>query len=215
MSTNNTVSAQYTTAKAPEGYWIDARGILTPEHLIKAIDKARDQLVGEIVERAIALNKALAEFKLAGFGDIAAFVDLSANEYGVNVGGKKGNVTLHTFDGRFKIQRAMQDRIAFDERLQAAKALIDQCLTDWTEGASPEIRAIINRAFQTEKEGEVNTGAVLALRRLDINDERWLRAMEAIGEAVQVVGSRSYIRVYERVGDSDQYQPVSLDIAGV
>lgn len=215
MSTNNTVSAQYTTAKAPEGYWIDAKGILTPEHLIKAIDKARDQLVGEIVERAIALNKALAEFKLAGFGDIAAFVDLSANEYGVNVGGKKGNVTLHTFDGRFKIQRAMQDRIAFDERLQAAKALIDQCLTDWTEGASPEIRAIINRAFQTEKEGEVNTGAVLALRRLDINDERWLRAMEAIGEAVQVVGSRSYIRVYERVGDSDQYRPVSLDIAGV
>ncbi|QXA49013.1 DUF3164 family protein [Enterobacter cancerogenus] len=215
MSTNNVISAQYTTTPAPAGYWVDAKGVLTPEHLIKPIDKARDQLVGEIVERAIALNSALAEFKLAGFGDIAAFVDLSANEYGVNVGGKKGNVTLHTFDGRFKIQRAMQDRIAFDERLQAAKALIDQCLTDWTEGASPEIRAIINRAFQTEKEGEVNTGAVLALRRLDITDERWIKAMDAIGEAVQVVGSRSYIRVYERVGDSDQYRPIALDIAGV
>lgn len=215
MSTNNVISAQYTITQAPAGYWVDAKGVLTPEHLIKPIDKARDQLVGEIVGRAIALNKALAEFKLAGFGDIAAFVDLSANEYGVNVGGKKGNVTLHTFDGRFKIQRAMQDRIAFDERLQAAKALIDQCLTDWTEGASPEIRAIINRAFQTEKEGEVNTGAVLALRRLDITDERWIKAMDAIGEAVQIVGSRSYIRVYERVGDSDQYRPISLDIAGV
>ena len=194
MSTNNTDVKQYTTLTAPAGYWADAKGVL---------------------ERAIALNKALAEFKLAGFGDIAAFVDLSSNEYGVNVGGKKGNVTLHTFDGRFKIQRAMQDRIAFDERLQAAKALIDQCLSDWTEGASPEIRAIVNRAFQTEKEGEVNTGAVLALRRLDITDERWLRAMDAIGEAIQVVGSRSYIRVYERVGDSDQYRAISLDIAGV
>ncbi|ECY3798030.1 DUF3164 family protein, partial [Salmonella enterica subsp. enterica serovar Minnesota] len=75
--------------------------------------------------------------------------------------------------------------------------------------------AIINRAFQTEKEGEVNTSAVLALRRLDITDERWLKAMDAIGEAVQVVGSRSYIRVYERVGDSDQYRPIALDIAGV
>lgn len=109
----------------------------------------------------------------------------------------------------------MQDRIAFDERLQAAKALIDECLADWTEGARPEIHAIINRAFQTEKEGEVNTGAVLALRRLEIDDERWSKAMQAIGEAVQVVGSRSYIRVYERVGDSDQYRPISLDIAGV
>jgi len=37
----------------------------------------------------------------------------------------------------------------------------------------------------------------------------------AIGEAVQVVGSKSYIRVYERIGETDQYQPIALDIAGV
>ncbi|WP_251280165.1 DUF3164 family protein, partial [Enterobacter hormaechei] len=90
---------------------------------------------------------------------------------------------LYSYDGRYKVQRAMQDRIAFDERLQAAKSLIDECLADWTENARPEIRAIITRAFQTEKEGEVNTGAVLALRRLDITDARWVKAMEAIGEA--------------------------------
>ncbi|MGL5221986.1 MAG: DUF3164 family protein, partial [Plesiomonas shigelloides] len=96
-----------------------------------------------------------------------------------------------------------------------AKTLIDECLADWTEGARPEIHAIINRAFQTEKEGEVNTGAVLALRRLDIDDPRWKNAMDAISEAIQVIGSRSYIRVYERIGDSDQYRPISLDIAGV
>ena len=152
---------------------------------------------------------------MTGFADIAAFVALSGDEYGVSLGGKKGNVTLYSYDGRYKIQRAMQDRIDFDERLQAAKALIDECLVDWVEGARPEVHAIINRAFQSEKSGEVNTGAVLALRRLEIADERWQRAMDAIGEAVQVVGSRSYIRVYERIGDSDQYRPISLDIAGV
>jgi hypothetical protein len=206
---------QFTKAAAPEGYWIDAKGVLTPEHLIKPVDKVRDQLVGEIVERAQAVNAALSEFKLSGFADIAAFVDLSSNEYGVSVGGKKGNVTLYSHDGRYKIQRAMQDRIAFDERLQAAKALIDECLADWTEGARPEIHTIISRAFSTDKEGDINTGAVLGLRRYDIDDPRWRKAMEAIGEAVQVVGSRSYIRVYERVGDSDQYAPVALDIAGV
>lgn len=210
-----TSTKQFTTLEAPDKYWVDAKGVLTPEHLIKPIDKARDQLVGELIERALVVNKALSDFKLAGFADIAAFVDLSSNEYGVSVGGKKGNVTLYSYDGRYKIQRAMQDRIAFDERLQAAKALIDACLAEWTEGARPEIHAIINRAFQTDKEGEINTGAVLALRRLEIDDTRWQRAMEAIGEAVQVVGSKSYIRVYERIGDSDQYKPISLDIAGV
>lgn len=206
---------QFTETAAPEGYWVDAKGVLTPEHLIKPIDTARDALVAELIGRALAVNKALAEFKLSGFADIAAFVALSGDEYGVNLGGKKGNVTLYSYDGRYKIQRAMQDRIDFDERLQAAKALIDECLADWVEGARPEVHAIINRAFQSEKSGEVNTGAVLALRRLEIADERWNRAMDAIGEAVQVVGSRSYIRVYERIGDSDQYKSISLDIAGV
>ena len=212
MSTEN---KQFTEKTAPEGYWIDAKGVLTPVSLIKDTDQMRDDLVRSIVEKATALSAALAEFKLSGFSDIGAFVDISASQYGVSLGGKKGNVTLYSYDGRYKVQRAMQDRIAFDERLQAAKSLIDECLADWTENARPEIRAIITRAFQTEKEGEVNTGAVLALRRLDITDARWVKAMEAIGEAVQVVGSRSYIRVYERVGESDQYRAIPLDIAGV
>ncbi|MNG28328.1 hypothetical protein D3C84_1135770 [compost metagenome] len=55
----------------------------------------------------------------------------------------------------------------------------------------------------------------MALRRLEIADARWLRAMDAIGDACQVAGSKSYIRVYERAGDSDQYRAISLDVAGV
>jgi hypothetical protein len=43
----------------------------------------------------------------------------------------------------------MADRIAFDERLQAAKSLIDQCLADWTEDARQELKIdqprILNR----------------------------------------------------------------------
>ncbi|MDB6374410.1 DUF3164 family protein [Photorhabdus bodei] len=206
---------QYTTQQVPESYWVDAKGVLTPVSIIKAIDLERDNLVGEIIEQAITVNSALAELKLRAFADIQAFVDLSAEKYGATKGGKKGNVTLYSYDGRFKIQRAMQDRIAFDERLQAAKSLIDECLADWTEGARPEIHALISQAFSTDKEGDINTGRVLGLRRLDIDDERWNKAMVAIGEALQVIGSKSYIRVYERVGDTDQYKPIALDIAGV
>ena len=44
---------------------------------------------------------------------------------------------------------------------------------------------------------------------------RWQRAMDAIGDACQVVGSKIYLRFYERVGESEHYRPVTLDIAGV
>ncbi|QST26645.1 DUF3164 family protein [Escherichia albertii] len=214
MTTENKVK-QYTKNKVQEGYWVDARGVMTPENLIKDIDRDREQLVGELVEMVIAASASLRELKLRAFGDIQAFIDLSAEKYGAVKGGKKGNITLYSFDGRYKIQRAMQDRIAFDERIQTAKSLIDDCLADWTEGARPEIKAIISEAFSTDKEGNINTGRVLALRRLEIEDERWNNAMSLIGEAVQVIGSKSYIRVYERVGDSAEYRAIPLDIAGV
>ncbi|EFW11626.1 hypothetical protein SSYM_2260 [Serratia symbiotica str. Tucson] len=209
MSTNTTENT------IPAGYWKDARGILTPESLIKPVDKERDALVKAIVERAKPLQKALRDFKQDTFADIQALVDLSAEQYGATIGGKKGNVTLYNYDGQFKVQRAMQDRIAFDERIQAAKKLIDACVAEWTQGARPELLAIIDQAFTTDKEGDINSGRVLQLRRHDITDPRWLRAMDARAEAVQVVSSKSYIRLYERVGDTDQYVPISLDIAGV
>ena len=211
----NNLQKQFTEKNAPEGYWVDAKDAFIPVKMLKPIDLVRDTLVGEIVTKAIELNKLMKEFKESSFGDIGAFVDLSANEYGVKLGGKKGNVMLYSFDGRYLIQRAMADRIAFDERLQAAKELIDQCLADWTEGARPELQILINRAFSTDKSGAVSTGAVLALRRYEIDDQRWHRAMEAIGESLQVIATSSYIRIYERIGDTDQYMPIALNMAPV
>ncbi|EKC1116919.1 DUF3164 family protein [Klebsiella pneumoniae] len=206
---------QFTAETVPADYWMDAKGALIPVKLLKPIDLARDALVGEIVTKAIELNKLMKEFKNNSFADIAAFVDLSANEYGVTVGGKKGNVTLFTFDGRYKIQRAMADRMQFDERIQAAKALIDECLNEWTENASKEIKAIINRAFDVDKEGKISVSAVLSLRRYEFDDERWKKAMVIIGESLQVLNTSSYIRIYERVGDNGQYRPIPLDMAAV
>lgn len=199
----------------PAGYRRDAQGRLVHEEQIKPVDKLRDELVLALVERARTTHEALVQYKADAFGEIEAFLDLSAAEYGAKIGGKKGNVSLLSFDGRYKIQRAVQESIAFDERLQAARALIDECLREWTEGARPELATLVNDAFRVDTKGEIRTARVLALRRLDITDERWLRAMDAIGDACQVVGSKSYIRVYERIGDSDQYRPISLDIAGV
>lgn len=203
------------TQTVPAGYKLDAQGRLVPESMIRPIDLARDTLVQEIVTTANELATKIAEVKARFFRDIAAFVQLSVEQYDVKVGGEKGNVTLVSFDGRYKVIRAIQETLVFDERLQAAKALIDSCLQRWSEGAQPEIKVLINDAFQVDKAGNINTGRVLGLRRLAIHDDEWQRAMTAIGEALQVAGSKSYVRIYERVGDSDKYRPISLDMAAV
>jgi hypothetical protein len=203
------------TDTIPQGYWADASGRLIPEDMIKDIDKARHELVMEIVAKAKEQHLLLVAFKASTFADISAFVELSAEKYNAKVGGNKGNITLMSFDGKYKLVRQMQDNLAFDERLQAAKALIDACIKDWTQGSRSEIKALIDNAFQVDKEGKISTGRVLGLRRLDIKDQQWQSAMQAISDSVQVLGSKPYIRIYERVGDSDNYQPISLDLASI
>lgn len=199
----------------PAGHRRDHVGRLVPEQQIKPIDLARDELVREIVAKAKVQSELLAAFKRAVFQDIAAFVDLSAEQYGVRLGGQKGNVTLMSFDGRYRVLRAIQESITFDERLKAAKALIDQCLNEWSEDAAPELKVIVQDAFRVDQEGNIRVQQVLALRRLNIEDERWLRAMTAIGDAIQVVGSKSYVRVYERVGETQHWVQIPLDISAV
>lgn len=202
-----------TQQQIPDGYRQDVQGRLIHESMIKPIDQERDRLVQQLVDQARTLNNQLAGFKAQVFGDVRAFIEMSFEEYGAKVGGKKGNVTLLSFDGRYKLQIAVQDSISFDERLQAARSLIDECLSEWTEGARPEVVTLVNDAFRTDTKGEIRTASVLALRRLEIADERWQRAMKAISEAVQVTSSKEYVRVYERIEDSDLYRPISLDIA--
>jgi len=204
-----------TQTNIPEGFRQDARGALVPVSKIKPIDLARDQLVQEIVDKAKAVREQISAFKNGTFGDVDAFVEMSAEQYGAKLGGVKGNVQLVSFDGRYKVVRQISETLSFDERLQAAKSLIDECIHDWSEGANDNIRVLVNDAFQVDKEGNINTGRVFGLRRLNIVDDKWKRAMDAISEAVQVTGSKSYIRVYERIGETDQWKPISLDVASV
>lgn len=142
------------------------------------------QLVQEWVEKAKALNAEMSRFKGGIFGDIQAFVELSAEKYGTKLRGNKGNVTLFSYDGKYKIVRAISDHLQFDERIQAAKALIDECLSEWSEGSRPQLKTLIERAFDVDKEGNINTGRILVYAVWK-SLTHVTNAMQAISESVQ------------------------------
>ncbi|HEH9667133.1 TPA: DUF3164 family protein [Pasteurella multocida] len=195
-------------------YWKNIKGNLVPDEMVKEIDKERDCLVRGFVEQALEKQKEIRAFKKQVFDDIDAFIQLSAEKYDVQLGGRKGNVTLLSYDGEYKLIIAVQDRLTFDERIQAAKQLIDECLHEWSADARPELRSIINDAFQVDKEGNLNTARILSLRRVEIQDERWTKAMQAISDSIQIVDSKDYVRFYKR-DENGNYQQISLDMARV
>ncbi|APV35229.1 DUF3164 family protein [Acinetobacter soli] len=198
----------------PDGFKQDAKGRLIPESQIKPIDIERSDLVIRLIEQAKQHQQQLRDFKALVFGDIAAFVQLSAEQYDVAVGGAKGNLTLFSFDGKYKIVRQIQDSIRFDERLQAAKALIDECIQSWSADSNDYLKVLVNDAFQVDKEGKISTGRVLGLRRHNIDDAKWQMAMQAISDSIIVTDSKNYVRFYERDEDG-KYQPISLDFANI
>lgn len=211
---NPAMQATVSTGQVHSGYWEDSQGNLVPVSKIKDIDKLRHEVVSELVQQAKELSAVLAQFKANTMGEVEAFIATSLEQYGVKVGGKKGNVTLTSFDGRFQVMRQMQDTLTFDERLQAAKALIDECVTEWSPGANEKIMALVAHAFQVDKEGKVSTGRVLGLRKLDIKDAKWLKAMEAIADSMHATGTKPYVRFYERNQDGKMVA-IPVDLSGV
>ena len=199
----------------PTGYRTNSMGHLVPIESIKSLDLLRDDTVRQIVRNAKDLQHAMKRFKDESMSDINTFVDIAAAQYNTSLGGKKGNLTLASFDGRYRVNVQVSDLLRFDERLHIAKQLIDECIHEWTEGSNANIKALIEHAFQTDKEGNINKGRVFSLMRLKIEDDKWIKAMEALKDSIQIASSSEYMRVYERIGQTDQYKQVALDIAGL
>lgn len=199
----------------PAGYMQDSRGRLVPEDQVREQDKLRNQVVLDLIGQAQEINRALKCFKQTALSDIADVIQIAADRWDVDLGGKKGNISLSSFDGQYRVQRVYAERISFTEELEAAKELFGRCLDRWTEDADTNVRALIDRAFRPNKAGQIRTAELLGLLRLEIDDPEWKQACDALKQSISIDGSTVYIRVYERVGNSDSYRHIPLDLAGV
>lgn len=191
----------------------DAKGGLMPVSLVKPKDRLIDEQVRKIIHFASELSNQIARFKGHTFDDLGSLDALLAQEYGASVGGKKGNKSYLTYDGCQKVQIRVADQIEFGPELQHAKTLIDECLNEWAADSREEIRAIITRAFDTDKEGQINRAEVFMLLNLDIDDDRWNEAMRAIKEAIRVVGSKLYMRFQRRDDIDGNWETITIDLA--
>lgn len=194
-------------------YMADAKGSLVPVSMIRPEDLLEDETVRKIAGHALELSAQVSRFKQHTFDDLGDFEAILAQEYEATKGGKKGNKTFMSHDGLYKVQVAVADRIDFGPQLQVAKGLIDECLNEWAAEARDEIRTIVTRAFNTDKEGQINRTEIFMLLRLDISDSRWQRAMQAIRDAMRVVGSKTYVRCYHRTAPDAPWEAISIDLA--
>lgn len=194
-------------------YMRDAKGALVPVEIIKPADKLIDGEVRRIMGYAVDLSAQVARFKRHTLTDFANLMDLLKQEYGASLGGEKGNITLTSYDGLFQVRLQVADRLTFGPELQAAKALVDEYLTEATADAKPELRGIVTHAFNTDKAGLVNQAELFRLLRYEIADARWQSAMKAIKDSVRVEGTKEYVRFYRRDHPKAGWEAITIDVA--
>ncbi len=194
-------------------YMKDAKGRLQPLETVRPQDQLQDDLVRKIISHADDLSGQVSRFKGHSFEDVNSFLNLLAQEYEETRGGQKGNMTFVSFDGTEKVTIQIADHFDYGPELQIAKGLVDECLTEWSSEARPELRAIVERAFNTDKEGKINRAELLSLKKLEIDDDRWQRAMQAIKDAERAVGSKAYMRFYRRKDGQSEWESITIDMA--
>lgn len=191
----------------------DGKGRLVPVQSVSDYDKLKDQTVDTLVDKALSMQQAISDFKLGGFADVLAFMEIAHAQYDSKPGGEKGNVSISNFEDTRKVQIAVGRTIDFDERLKVAKSLIDECLNNWSEDAPTELKTIVLQAFEVDKEGKASPARILPLLKFDFDDETWMRGMQALKDSLSVQYSKKYIRFYQRAGAEGKWEAISLDIA--
>lgn len=197
----------------PDGFMQDSRGRLVPEANVRPSDKLQDELVRRLHREAEPVRQFMMDFKRLCFAEINAFLDLVAEQYSTKLGSDKGNVTLTSYDGTLRVTVAVGNVISFGPEIQAAQTLIHSCLNRWSEGANANLKAVVLDAFDVDKQGSMNVGKILALRRLEIDDEEWQRGMLAISDSVRVDVTKDYVRLHRRPSPDAKWELVTFDLS--
>ncbi len=175
---------------------------------IKLADQQRDELVLRFIRQAKMLQATIKTFKDCCINEVDTFIDVnkSDNNYDGN------QIDLLSSDGRYKLQCMTLRYINFNEDLQVAKKLIDNCIKNNPDNFSSNIEAIAKDAFKTNDAGEINIRRVFNLRHLDINNDEWQTAMRSILKVIQVT-DKDNLSLYERAEYNNHWQPILLDLA--
>lgn len=179
--------------KDKQGNWLDDKGRPIPEEYIQPQDKKRDRMVESIIKRVSKLSAKLASEKTEIVAAIEKYLKELAKDNKVRENWK-GNILIYNFSQNLCIERRINETISFDERLQMVKTTIDKWLNDRLKNIDELIAKVISQAFSVDKQGRINTAMLLKLRKLDIQDHEWKKAMELLDESIFVKSSKMALR---------------------
>lgn len=196
-------------------YWEDYKGDLTAVENISKEDKARDKVVEACCAKAIKLNEQIAKTKAEITALIDEYLSTVAEKFGTEW---KGNTNIINFSQDLRVDVKVQNTIGFDEKLNVAKNLIDECVAAWSTDANPALATIVNKAFETDRKGKINREFIFKLTKMKMNAkthmEEWEKAMQLLRDSMTIEGSKPYYN-FRRRKENGEWELITLDFAAL
>ncbi len=199
----------------PEGYAMRANGDLVKLENLTALEREEDALVASLFPRAKALHDAMARFKYDSMHAIEAMLKRCVEEHGIKKFTKiKGNVQFVSVNGKYKIQRAVDDRIEHDSSVEVAMQKFALYSNVLKEQSGPDAAKFIDLAT-TAKNGKYSTSRLIDLLNKDIDHPLYVGAKAALMRSLFISGTKAYLRFYVRSETDDTWLPMPLQFSSI
>jgi len=186
----------------------------TKRELASLVALRESDFVEKLFKKGLVLEGNLNDFKDKSFNEITKFDNFLIKKNKVKL--SKGNRTFINLDETKRIKFLTRDIIKFDSQLQQAKTRFNQFI-EKDKNISPVVTDIIKQAFSLDKEGKINTTALIRLAKFKTKKtEEYKEFQECqvlILESIKPAGTKNYLLFQTRDdAKSEVWRTVKLSL---
>lgn len=190
--------------------WIDSKGNKVQNNRVTDNEKYREYLC-EVIQKTVTELSALIQEKKNLITEMTTdyLIMKAQNE---DLSEWKGNAIIRSFDGKFSIERRINEKIDFTEDLQLVKQHFDICIKDWSKTSRSELSVLINDVFKTDNKGQLNKVRLLSLLKHDFDHQNWKKGIEILRRSIRVESTKEYYRFFQS-DESGKKTPIIINFS--
>jgi len=189
----------------------NGQGKKIPIAAILPVDVEREMMIQQLFEIALSLQEVIAAKKQEMYKLINGFL---GNGVGREVDAQAiENITFTSYDGSKQVHLRRTERIDYNEHLNQAFKLLNECLVEWTGGGNHELQALVQQVISAGKKGKIDHAMLLRLQRVNSKHPKFLEAQKLIKLSIVTNMAKQYLSFRQRQGEESKWQTISLNFS--
>ncbi len=195
---------------APEGFVYNAEGNLIARCNIPAHELRKDAFTGGLVEQVKDQQRLLKSFKANLVKAFEEFRIELLDQFNakLHARGSGENVTVYSFDGKYKIAYRTTKLKTLGPELAAARELAREWFNAHKDSAPHDMLLPAQEFYSND----MTVTTVVKFIGWKVQDPTLVEAQSAAKDALLIIGSKSYFNFYER-DEQGEYQPIHLNFS--